>query len=846
MKRNRQSETNSYHKHSRFKKSNDGNKLRVKGKKQDASEQEKIWRFRQIGLLPENIDNANAIWSEYYKQFFDDESWRAFTTSMSCSLPITFRLDTNLLVSRCTHQWILNFAQSLLDTTQRTIGKKGGDEEKISPERCLSPAQSLGSIWKVGVDKNGLRRNKAMQPLNVLLTREMTVGHLSRQEIVSMVPSLLLDVQSNHSVLDMCAAPGSKSRHILALMRACSKSSVSVSSVSSSASSSSSTNGPPLLHEPTGVLVVNDSDIKRTRAIVKQMDDGNGSALGSPAVIVSCLRGEDIVESLMQDTSFPGFDRVLCDVPCTGDGTFRKAPDLWRTWSISRGRALHPMQLQLALHAGCLTKTGGKLVYSTCSLNPLENESVVAALLTATNGALELISCNDASHSQLNNLKYTPGLHHWTLPERSEGYFTPSMYPPSKSDAINMHLERCLRLLPHEQDTGGFFVATFMKKCDFDLNTCPAAFPNELKSGKEKLLRLRSLGFIASGPSERDEIETNKNGGSGGSALECFGKPRKEDMLIIDALFGCKTFLKKERFCLMEDRSNDTQESNKRNKNGADDENENIEEDENLIFRMISKQVRDLLKVGTFRQSVLRAGVCVLKKQNGLSNFGHIIDPKTLQNAYQSCFALHAMGVNSILPFVQRNCIQTTSIDFAALVSTIIHEKRLTISMNRCPEILKNTILMQRIVDMSIGENLEKVVSIVVFINHLEGSTGDVIDNRSGSSSSSSSSSSSKSGGNGNGSKRRISKAERKKLAKLAKQNSAPSALPVTSALPAPSATAATTSRDVTTTTMVHTPVIPMSIVLRVLNKGNGSGRICIDSPMLLIECFYNALVTMM
>jgi 16S rRNA C967 or C1407 C5-methylase (RsmB/RsmF family) len=159
-----------------------------------------------------------------------------------------------------------------------------------------------------------------------------------------MIPSLLLAVDEHHWVLDMCGAPGSKSRHLLSLMRRKTRSNSS--------------------RAPTGCLVVNDSDSRRVGSILEQMDHGNGSGLESPAVLLSSFRGEDILHALSGSSIL--FDRVLCDVPCTGDGTFRKAPDLWRTWTASRGQSLHPVQLQLALHAAALTKIGGRMIYSTC------------------------------------------------------------------------------------------------------------------------------------------------------------------------------------------------------------------------------------------------------------------------------------------------------------------------------------------------------------------------------------------------------------------------------------------------------------------------------------------------
>ena len=50
-----------------------------------------------------------------------------------------------------------------------------------------------------------------------------------------------------------------------------------------------------------------------------------------------------------QDDGRMLFDRILCDVPCCGDGTLRKAPDIWRRWAIGNGNGLHPLQLRITL-----------------------------------------------------------------------------------------------------------------------------------------------------------------------------------------------------------------------------------------------------------------------------------------------------------------------------------------------------------------------------------------------------------------------------------------------------------------------------------------------------------------
>ena len=111
---------------------------------------------------------------------------------------------------------------------------------------------------------------------------------------------------------------------------------------------------------------------------------------------------------------------------------------------------------------------------------PLENESVVAELLKRGRGALELVDCS----SMLPELHRAQGLHTWTildddlrehasyealkastsLPAALKWRWMPSMWPPPREEAKALHLERCLRLLPHLANMGGFFVALIRKR----------------------------------------------------------------------------------------------------------------------------------------------------------------------------------------------------------------------------------------------------------------------------------------------------------------------------------------------------------------------------------------------
>jgi multisite-specific tRNA:(cytosine-C5)-methyltransferase len=92
---------------------------------------------------------------------------------------------------------------------------------------------------------------------------------------------------------------------------------------------------------PPGLLIANDSDHKRTQLLIHQ-----SARLPSPALMVTNLDAS-IYPTLRipaSGTSQKGvllFDRILCDVPCSGDGTLRKNPGIWKSWQIGDGNGLH-------------------------------------------------------------------------------------------------------------------------------------------------------------------------------------------------------------------------------------------------------------------------------------------------------------------------------------------------------------------------------------------------------------------------------------------------------------------------------------------------------------------------
>ncbi|KAA6378731.1 MAG: putative NOL1/NOP2/Sun domain family, member 2 [Streblomastix strix] len=204
------------------------------------------------------------------------------------------------------------------------------------------------------------------------------------------------------------------------------------------------------------------------------------------------------------------FDRVLCDVPCSGDGTMRKAPDIWMGWTTSNGMQLHGLQLRIAQRGALLLKEIDNLkedmkveqnlassssssqsqyisdiprmVYSTCTLNPIEDEAVVTQLLLSQ-PQLELLDVSQ----EIPLLKRRQGVSNWQVQDMGEQVksfdllknsrkkkLKHTLWPPrfeyieeyqiiDKDNLSPLHLERCLRIYPHLQDTGGFFIAVLTK-----------------------------------------------------------------------------------------------------------------------------------------------------------------------------------------------------------------------------------------------------------------------------------------------------------------------------------------------------------------------------------------------
>lgn len=332
-----------------------------------------------------------------------------------------------------------------------------------------------------------IRRFAPFANFQKFLVAETDVGNITRQEVVSMIPPLVMDLKPGMTVLDLCAAPGSKSAQLLEL----------INGGEEDRARQVAENMEKGLDKPegetfaddgrsTGLLVANDIDYKRAHMLVHQM-----KRLSSPNLIVTNhdatiypsikISSQTKADGSVVPNRYLKFDRILADVPCSGDGTLRKNLEIWKQWTPSNGLGLHATQVRVLMRALQMLKVGGRVVYSTCSMNPVEDEAVLQSAITQCGGlnVVELLETKDL----LPGLKRSNGLLTWKIMDKSgriwddwasvqkhhnetgaEGLsrLQETMFPLDNG----IPLDRAMRVYPHQQNTGAFFIAILEKKSE--------------------------------------------------------------------------------------------------------------------------------------------------------------------------------------------------------------------------------------------------------------------------------------------------------------------------------------------------------------------------------------------
>ena len=197
------------------------------------------------------------------------------------------------------------FRESVVQPLKRTIRL---NTLKVDRESFLKWAKE--HHWQLSPlpwYKNGFQIDRADRSIPLGHTLPHFTGRIYVQEASSMIPPLLLDAKAGERVLDMAAAPGSKTTQLAAMMN------------------------------NSGLLVANDSSVSRLKALTANLE-----RCGTLNTVIANLNGHRLgrITGSM-------FDRVLLDAPCTAEGTAAKSPEVLRRWSENAIKKLATLQSKL-------------------------------------------------------------------------------------------------------------------------------------------------------------------------------------------------------------------------------------------------------------------------------------------------------------------------------------------------------------------------------------------------------------------------------------------------------------------------------------------------------------------
>ena len=278
-------------------------------------------------------------------------------------LPANISLGERLSILHSHPAWLVNRWLARLGKAQSaSLLQANNQTPRLAcslhhPERCDEILKSLQNAGLTVEPGRLLQAAFAVTGGSPTRTDSFLRGDISIQDEASQAIPLLLDVQPGDGVLDLCAAPGGKT--------------------------------PPLARNAgkNGLTVAADRHAHRLRAMREQFKR---------------LRLSDVrLVELDAATNLPfgiQFNRILVDAPCSGTGTLARHPEIrWRL-KPEQLRELHDLQVQLLASALDQLATGGRLVYSTCSLEPEENEDVVDEGLRRSPG-VRRVTTSEAARS---------------------------------------------------------------------------------------------------------------------------------------------------------------------------------------------------------------------------------------------------------------------------------------------------------------------------------------------------------------------------------------------------------------------------------------------------------------
>ncbi len=276
---------------------------------------------------------------------------------------------------------------------------------KISPKELIKKLNDKG--WEISqpwpTNPEVMIIETELGPGEIGRSLEHMLGYYYVQELASMLPIIALKPKEGETLLDLCAAPGSKTTQAASIMK------------------------------NTGTIIANEVSLGRIKILASNLEK-NGVA----NTIITKKDGIALGKRMKRSLPHMQFDKILVDAPCSGEGTLRSTPITYKMWNMRTVYVLSKVQKQLFASAFEILKVGGEMVYSTCTHSPEENEQIV-------NWALEMYGDSIKVEKIELPVKSRPGITKW----REESY--------------NNDVKLTCRIYPQDNNTEGFFLSKFKK-----------------------------------------------------------------------------------------------------------------------------------------------------------------------------------------------------------------------------------------------------------------------------------------------------------------------------------------------------------------------------------------------
>ena len=262
------------------------------------------------------------------------------------------------------------------------------------------------------------------------------------QEPSAMSPATYLEAKPGDIILDLCAAPGGKSTQIACAMKG------------------------------EGLLISNEIIPSRAKILSENIE-----RLGIRNAVVTNESPERLCEFFVEF-----FDKIMVDAPCSGEGMFRKNGDACEEWSVENIKICSKRQAEILEYAASMLKPGGRMVYSTCTFAPEENELNILRFLN-THPEFHIVKPDLYEGMSSGNPDYLKICKHedfnlkdsclqnscFNTSDFSSSDFNDSDFNGSSYDnSFYEDLKHTIRLLPHKLNGEGHFVAVLEKKISSD------------------------------------------------------------------------------------------------------------------------------------------------------------------------------------------------------------------------------------------------------------------------------------------------------------------------------------------------------------------------------------------